>query len=86
MELTKYERIQLAGMNSLSQSVSQIINETDDDMTYENVKWMIKTLDPWTVGKVLIDVLERREQEFPAVTYQLIDGQLMTYPVLSDQD
>ena len=86
MELTKYERIQIGGANSFSESLSQIIDETDDDMTYENVKWVIKNLDPWIAGRVLMDVLANRDQEFPAVTYQLIDGQLMTHPVMSDQD
>ena len=78
MELTKYELHQIQCANLFSESLGSIILECDDYGTFETIKIMIKTLHPMVARTVVRDVLVRRDQEFPAVTYQVIDGQVVT--------
>ena len=78
MELTKYELRQIQCANLFSESLGLIILECDDYGTFETIKIMIKTLHPMVARTVVRDVLVRRDQEFPAVTYQVIDGQVVT--------
>ena len=78
MKLTKHELHQIECANLFSQCLSSIIEETDDYGTFETIKVMIKTLHPMIARSVVKDVLSRRDQEFPAVTYQVIDGQVVS--------
>ena len=78
MELTKYELHQIQCANLFSESLGSIILEYYDYGTFETIKIMIKTLHPMVARTVVRDVLVRRDQEFPAVTYQVIDCQVVT--------
>ena len=77
MELRKNQHVKVSDVYLFSDSLNQIIDGIDDDITYEKIKRMVKTLDPWIAGRVVMEVLARRDEELPEVYYQITDSEFL---------